>query len=66
MARDASFLVLAPMLNWWKTGAQFLEQYLLWIFAYCWLIAALYQQEVFERISPAMAAAPSAAPSGAA
>lgn len=59
IARDASFLVLALMLNWWRTGAQFLEQYLLWIFAYCWLIAALYQQEVFERIStqPASTAA---------
>jgi hypothetical protein len=67
IARDASFLVLALMLNWWKTGAQFLEQYLLWIFAYCWLIAAMYQQEVFERISPSTAAAtPSAAPTGAA
>jgi hypothetical protein len=65
IARDASFLVLALMLNWWKTGAQFFEQYLLWIFACCWLIAALYQQEVFERISPATGTAPSAAPSGA-
>ncbi len=48
-ARALSFLVLSLMLRWWKPGAQFAEQYLLWIFAACWLIAALYQQEVLPR-----------------
>ena len=48
-ARALSFLVLSLMLKWWKPGAQLAEQYLLWIFAGCWLIAALYQQEVLPR-----------------
>jgi hypothetical protein len=65
IARDASFLALALMLNWWKPGAQFIEQYLLWIFAYCWLIAALYQQDVFERILPTRVTAGPAAATGA-
>lgn len=50
IARDASFLVLALMSNWWKPGAQFTEQYLLWIFAGCWLMAALYQKEVLKHV----------------
>jgi hypothetical protein len=48
-ARAASFLALSLLLKPWQSGAQFLEQYLLWIFAGCWLIAALYQQEVVPR-----------------
>ena len=46
IARDASFLALALLTSWWRVGAGFAEQYLLWIFSGCWLIAALYQQEV--------------------
>ena len=46
IARALSFLVLALMLKWWKAGAQFSEQYFLWIFAGCWLLAALFQREV--------------------
>ncbi len=49
IARDASFLALALMSGWSKAGAQFTEQYLLWIFTGCWLIAALYQREVLPR-----------------
>lgn len=46
IARDASFLALALLSPVWDSGARFTEQYLLWIFAGCWLIAAVYQQEV--------------------
>src|SRR5262245_9068234 len=46
IARDASFLVLAVVSKFWKPGAEFGEQYLLWIFASCWVLAALYQQEL--------------------
>jgi hypothetical protein len=49
ISRDASFLALALVTSWWKTGAGFLEQYLLWIFAGCWLLAALCQQEVLPK-----------------
>ena len=49
IARDASFLVLAVVSKFWKPGAEFGEQYLLWIFASCWLLAALYQQEVIPK-----------------
>ena len=52
IARDASFLVLAVLLKRWRSGAQFAEQYLLWAFAGCWLLAALYQREVLQRIAP--------------
>lgn len=46
IARALSFLVLALMLKWWRDGAQFGEQLLLWIFAGCWLLAPLYQSEL--------------------
>jgi hypothetical protein len=46
ISRGASFLALALMSRWWDIGARFFEQYLLFIFAGCWLLAALYQQEV--------------------
>lgn len=46
IARDASFLALALLSPVWDAGARFGEQYLLWIFAGCWLMAAVYQQEV--------------------
>ena len=49
IARDASFLVLAVVSRFWKPGAEFGEQYLLWIFAACWVLAALYQQEVIPQ-----------------
>jgi hypothetical protein len=49
IARDASFLVLAVVSKFWKPGAEFGEQYLLWIFACCWVLAALYQQEVIPQ-----------------
>ncbi|MEW6213342.1 MAG: hypothetical protein AB1631_33920 [Acidobacteriota bacterium] len=49
IARDASFLALALITPSSRVGAQFLEQYLLWIFACCWLMAALYQREVLPR-----------------
>jgi hypothetical protein len=46
IVRAASFLVLALFTSWSKPAAGFAEQYLLWIFASCWLIAALYQREL--------------------
>jgi hypothetical protein len=49
IARDASFLVLAVVSKFWKPGAEFGEQYLLWIFALCWVLAALYQQELIPQ-----------------
>lgn len=49
VARDGSFLALALITNWSKSGAGFVEQYLLWVFAGCWLLAALHQREVFSR-----------------
>jgi hypothetical protein len=49
-ARAASFLVLALISKWWEPGAKFIEQYLLWVFACCWLIAALYQREILPRV----------------
>ena len=49
IARTASFVALALMSNWWRPGAMFFEQYLLWVFACCWLLAAIYQQEVLPR-----------------
>ena len=51
IARAASFVALALMTSWWRPGALFFEQYLLWIFACCWLLAAIYQQEVLPRVS---------------
>jgi hypothetical protein len=50
IARDASFLALALLSSLWKPGAAFIEQYLLWVFSCCWLISALYQQEVLPRV----------------
>jgi hypothetical protein len=44
--RAASFLALALLSRRWPTLAIFTEQYLLWIFSCCWLLAALYQREV--------------------
>ncbi|HLG13347.1 MAG TPA: hypothetical protein VJH03_02335 [Blastocatellia bacterium] len=44
--RAASFLTLALLSKAWPVWAPFIEQYLLWIFAGCWLMAALYQREV--------------------
>ncbi|MBI3654672.1 MAG: hypothetical protein HY231_26875 [Acidobacteria bacterium] len=49
VARDGSFLTVALLSSWSKSVASFTEQYLLWIFACCWLLAALYQSEVFSR-----------------
>jgi hypothetical protein len=49
IARDASFLVLALLSSLWRPGAAFIEQFLLWIFSCCWLIATLLQQEVLPR-----------------
>ncbi|MEW6207942.1 MAG: hypothetical protein AB1631_06215 [Acidobacteriota bacterium] len=49
IARDASFLALALITPSSRGVAQFIEQYLLWIFACCWLMAALYQREVLPR-----------------
>ncbi|MEW6127331.1 MAG: hypothetical protein AB1757_09845 [Acidobacteriota bacterium] len=49
VARDGSFLVLALISTWSKPAASFLEQYLLWIFAGCWLLAGMYQNAVFTR-----------------
>lgn len=63
VARDGSFLALALISSWSKPAATFVEQYLLWIFSCCWLIAALYQNEVFSRTaeSPKVAVAESLA-----
>jgi len=49
-ARAVSFVALALFSSLWRPGALFLEQYLLWIFACCWLIASLYQQEVIPKL----------------
>lgn len=49
VARNGSFLALALLSGWSKPGSTFVEQYLLWIFSGCWLLAALYQKEVFVR-----------------
>ena len=49
VARDGSFLALALVAGWSKPAATFVEQYLLWAFACCWLMAALYQSAVFSR-----------------
>jgi hypothetical protein len=49
VARDGSFLALALISSWSKYIASFTEQYLLWIFAGSWLLAALYQSAVFSR-----------------
>ncbi|HMG34821.1 MAG TPA: hypothetical protein VKM94_12870 [Blastocatellia bacterium] len=57
IARDASFLALALLSSRWPSGAKFAEQWLLWTFAGCWLIAALRQQEVLPRV-PAREYAP--------
>lgn len=57
IARGASFLTLALLSQLWDLGARFFEQYLLVIFAGCWLLAALYQQEVLLRLSRTAAAA---------
>lgn len=53
IARDASFLVLAVVSKFWKPGSEFGEQYLLWIFASCWLLAAICQQELLPRVPQA-------------
>jgi hypothetical protein len=53
IARDASFLVLAVVSKFWKPASEFGEQYLLWIFASCWVLAALYQQELVPQARPA-------------
>ena len=49
VARDGSFLALALVASWSKPASTFVEQYLLWAFACCWLMAALYQSAVFSR-----------------
>ncbi|MFL6278261.1 MAG: hypothetical protein ACJ74G_24010 [Blastocatellia bacterium] len=49
VARDGSFLALALLSGWSKPAATFVEQYLLWTFACCWLMAALYQGAIFAR-----------------
>jgi hypothetical protein len=59
-ARAASFLVLALISKWWEPGAKFIEQYLLWVFACCWLMAALYQQEILPRVTKSRLAAEAA------
>ncbi|MEW6207944.1 MAG: hypothetical protein AB1631_06225 [Acidobacteriota bacterium] len=51
IARDASFFALTLLTFWSGAAADFTDQYLLWIFACCWLMAALYQQEVLLRAS---------------
>jgi len=48
-ARAASFLALALLSQRWPLVARMSEQYLLWIFAGCWLLAAIYQREVLPR-----------------
>jgi hypothetical protein len=53
VARVASFLALALMSGWWRSGAGFMEQYLLWIFACCWLLAAIYQRKVLPQAAEA-------------
>jgi len=50
VARTASFQALAIISNWWLSGGKFMEQVLLRVFANCWLLAALYQQEVLASV----------------
>lgn len=50
-ARAVSFVSLALFSSLWRPGALFLEQYLLWIFACCWLIASIYQQEAVPKVN---------------
>jgi hypothetical protein len=52
IARDASFLTLALISRSLRPVAEFGEQYLLWIFAGCWLLASLYQREVVPEQKP--------------
>jgi hypothetical protein len=49
VARDASHLssVLLPI--WFPRYSFFVDTYLLWIFAWCWALAATLQQEVIPR-----------------
>lgn len=49
VARDASHLaaLLAPL--WLPRYGFFVDIYLRWIFAVCWLLAATYQQEIIPR-----------------
>ena len=47
--RAASFLALATLSKVSAPGARMTEQYLLWVFAGCWLLAAIYQREVLPR-----------------
>jgi hypothetical protein len=49
VARDGSFLALALLSSWSKFAATFAEQYLLLVFACGWLLAAMYQKQVFAR-----------------
>ncbi len=49
IARGGSFVVLALLSRLWQPGSQFCEQYLLWVFACCWLIAALRQSETVPK-----------------
>lgn len=58
IARAGSFLILALLSRWSLVGAQFAEQYAIWIFAGCWLIAALCQQEVLPRVADRLEAKP--------
>jgi len=61
IARDMSFLALAVLGRNWGRAAAFGEQYLLWIFAACWLLAALYQQALVPARRPVPAPEPAEA-----
>src|SRR5262245_49789144 len=62
IARDASFLVLALLSRLSEPTARFGEQFLLWIFAGCWLIAAMQQQEVLLGVTRQKVVAPAESP----
>ena len=44
VAHAASFLVFAGLSLWWPPGADLFEQYLLWVYGACWLLATLRQR----------------------
>lgn len=51
IASAASYLVLAVLSVHWAEGAEFYEQYFLWIYAGCWILGIFRQRELFIGLS---------------
>ncbi|MEW6209289.1 MAG: hypothetical protein AB1631_13035 [Acidobacteriota bacterium] len=49
VARDASHLASVLLPIWFPRYSFFVDTYLLWIFAWCWALAASLQQEIIPR-----------------